>query len=57
MKRDLRHVTEPLRAALVSYADELTRDVSPDKVAEIRGAVESAFAQLREAARIAGVRP
>lgn len=58
MSRDITHVTEPLGAAVETYADELVRDLPTDEAREVRGHIAAAYSALTEAARVAGfVRP
>ena len=50
--QDLGHVTGPVRAALHTLLDELSKDAPPDVVAAARAALEGAWSQCEEAVRI-----
>ena len=52
MTRDLRHVTEPVTAALRTLYDELARDLPLGLCAQIALALEGAQSQCEEAVRI-----
>ena len=54
---DIRHVSDPLAAAIATYLDELLKHAPVQSADDVRHAVESAQAQLQEAARLAGVVP